>query len=177
MFANFTVRALFALMLAASLMVHQFVWSPVWLIPIIISVALNLKVAWRTPDRTAGDLIYALLIIPAELWMLTRMYSTITSWLNIWFGARRDGWAAQAAAENGKGSSGATGKLIGKLFGYTALFAAATATATWWWTTQAGTDIQERVLTTGWSVLTVLTITMTTFSLIKLLKPTRGYKP
>jgi biofilm PGA synthesis N-glycosyltransferase PgaC len=177
MFSNFVVRLMFLIMVAASVMVHQFVWSPIWLIPIGVSTALNLKVAWRTPDRTAGDIAYALLILPSELWMLTRMYSTMTSWINIWFGARRDGWAAQAAAERGGTGGGATGKLIGKIFGYTALLAAGTAAATWWWTTQAGTDIQERVLTTGWSVLTVLTIIMTGFSLLKLLKPTRGYKP
>ncbi len=174
MFANGAVRLIFALMLAASLSVHQFVWSPIWLIPIGISVLLNLKVAWRTPDRTAGDIIYALLILPAEIWTLSRIWSTVTSWLNIWFGARRDGWAVQAAAENG---SGGGSQVLGKMAGYSLLLAAGVSVLTWWWTTQAGTQIQERVLTTGWSVLTVLTVALTGFAFLKLLKPTRGYKP
>ena len=103
MLSNGLVRLLFAIMLLLALTVHQFVWSPIWLIPIAIGVALNVKVAWRVPDRTPADLVYALLVIPAELWLLSRIWSTTVSWLNIWFGARRDGWAAQAAAESGKG--------------------------------------------------------------------------
>ncbi len=175
MFANGAVRLIFALLLAASLSVHQFVWSPLWLIPIGIGMLLNLKTAWRTPDRTAGDIVYALLILPAEIWTLTRIWSTVTSWLNIWFGARRDVWAVQAAAENGGGGVGS--KLVGKIIGYGLLLGAAVAGLTWWWTTQAGSVIQEKVLTTGWSALTVLTVALTGFAFLKLFKPTRGYKP
>ena len=114
MFSNAIVRILFAAMLILAISVHQFVWNPLWLIPVGIGIAVNIKVAWRVPDRKAADIVYSLLAFPAELWMWTRMYSTVMSWLNIWFGARRDGWAAQAAAESGKGGgSSAIGKLIG----------------------------------------------------------------
>ena len=54
MLANGVVRILFATMLLLALSVHQFVWSPIWLLPILVGIALNLKVAWRVPDRTAG---------------------------------------------------------------------------------------------------------------------------
>jgi len=174
MLANGLVRLLFLIMLLLAVSVHQFVWSPIWLIPIAIGIALNLKVAWRVPNRTPADLLYAVLVVPAELWLLSRIWSTAVSWLNIWFGARRDGWAAQAAAESGKGGgSGALGKLLaGVLIG-----TAVVATGTWWWLTKAGVDIQQQVLTTGWSVITVMTLVLTGFALIKLLKPTRGYKP
>jgi poly-beta-1,6-N-acetyl-D-glucosamine synthase len=33
------------------------------------------------------------------------------------------------------------------------------------------------VLTTGWSVITVMTLVLTGFALLKPLKPTRGYRP
>ncbi len=57
MLANGVVRLLFAVMLLLALTVHQFVWSPIWLLPILVGVALNLKVAWRVPDRTSADLL------------------------------------------------------------------------------------------------------------------------
>lgn len=172
--ANGLVRLMFALMLLMALTVHQFVWSPLWLLPVLVGVALNVKVAWRVPDRTPADIVYALLVFPAELWLLTRVWSTFVSWLNIWFGARRDGWAAQAAAESGKGGGS---NVIGKIAGYGLLIGAVVAVGTWWWIEKAGVAVQETVLTTGWSIVTVTTLVLTGFALIKLLKPTRGYKP
>ena len=176
MFSNGIVRILFLVLLAASLTVHQFVWSPLWLLPIAVGIALNVKIAWRVPDRKPADILYALLVVPAEMWMVTRMWSTLVSWLNIWFGARRDGWAAQAAAESGKGGGG-NSAVIGKLLAYALAIGTGVAVATWWWIEKAGADIQRQVLTTGWAIASVLTITLTGFALIKVFKPTRGYKP
>ena len=175
MFSNGIVRLLFVVLLVLSLSVHQFVWSPLWLLPILVGIALNLKIAWRVPDRTPADLVYALLVIPAELWMISRMWSTLVSWLNIWFGARRDGWAAQAAAESGSG--GGNTKLISKLLGGALALAASVAVGMWYWIEIAGPAVQRSVLTTGWAVASVMTIILTGFALIKLFKPTRGYKP
>jgi biofilm PGA synthesis N-glycosyltransferase PgaC len=175
MFANGIVRILFLVLLAASLTVHQFVWSPLWLLPIAVGIALNVKIALRVPDRRPADIVYALLVIPAELWMVTRMWSTLVSWLNIWFGARRDGWAAQAAAESGKG--GGNSAVLGKLLGSALAIGTGVAVATWWWIDKAGPVIQRQVLTTGWAVASVLTIVLTAFALIKVFKPTRGYRP
>jgi cellulose synthase/poly-beta-1,6-N-acetylglucosamine synthase-like glycosyltransferase len=174
MLANGLVRLLFLILLVLSLTVHQFVWSPIWLIPIAIGVALNLKVAWRVPDRRPADLLYAMLVVPAELWLLSRIWSTCVSWLNIWFGARRDGWAAQAAAESGKGGGA---DVIGKLLATIIIGALVITAGTWWWIEKAGPEVQRTVLTTGWSVFTVMTLVLTGFALIKLLKPTRGYRP
>jgi hypothetical protein len=174
MFANGIVRLLFAAMLLMSLSVHQFIWNPIWLLPIAVGIAVNVKIALRVPDRTPADVIYALLVLPAELWMWSRMWSTVTSWLNIWFGARRDGWAAQAAAESGKGGGSS---VIGKMLGVSLLIAAGVGAGMWWWIEKAGPVVQRNVLTTGWSVSTVLTIVLTAFALLKVFKPTRGYKP
>ncbi len=175
MFSNGIVRVLFLVLLLLSVSVHQFVWSPLWLLPILVGIALNLKVAWRVPDRTPADLLYAILVVPAEMWMISRMWSTLVSWLNIWFGARRDGWAAQAAAESGKGA--ANTKVISKLLGGALGLAAVVAVGMWYWIDIASPEVQRSVLTTGWAVASVLTIILTGFALIKVFKPTRGYKP
>ena len=175
MFSNGIVRILFVVLLMLSLSVHQFVWSPIWFLPILVGIALNFKVAWRVPDRTPADLLYAILVIPAEMWMISRMWSTLVSWLNIWFGARRDGWAAQAAAESGKGT--ANTKVISKLLGAALALAAFVAVGMWAWIDIASPALQRSVLTTGWAIASVMTIILTGFALIKLFKPTRGYKP
>jgi cellulose synthase/poly-beta-1,6-N-acetylglucosamine synthase-like glycosyltransferase len=174
MLANGVVRILFATMLLLAISVHQFTWSPIWLLPILVGIGLNLKVAWRVPDRTPADLLYAILVIPAELWLFSRMWSTLVSWLNIWFGARRDGWAAQAAAESGKGGGG---EIIAKAIAWVFVGGLLIATGTWFWVEKASVALQETVLTTGWSVVSVITLLLTGFALIKLLKPTRGYRP
>lgn len=174
MAANGVVRLMLAVMLIASASVHQFTWSPLWLIPVGIGVALNVKIAWRVPDRTFADIVYALLVFPTELWLITRMWSTLVSWLNIWFGSRRDGWAAQAAAESGKGGGS---RVIGKILGYALLLGAVAAGSMWWWIDKAGASLQRTVLTTGWTVVSILTLILTAFVVIKVLKPTRGYKP
>jgi hypothetical protein len=174
MLANGVVRILFLVMLLLALSVHQFVWSPIWLLPVLVGVALNLKIAWRVPDRTPADLLYAILVFPAELWLLSRMWSTLVSWLNIWFGARRDGWAAQAAAESGKGGGGA---IIGKVLIWAVIGGLSIAVGTWFWVEKAGPIWQQAVLTTGWSVVSAITLVLTGFALLKLLKPTRGYRP
>jgi len=174
MMSNAVVRVMFAVMLLLAISVQQFVWSPIWLIPIGIGVALNLKIAWRVPDRTPADIVYALLVFPSELWLMSRMWSTCVSWLNIWFGKRRDGWAAQAAAESGRGGSSG---VLGKLLGYALIGGLAIAVGTWFWIEKASVQFQQNVLTTGWSVVTAITLVLTAFALIRLLKPTRGYRP
>src|ERR1700712_2229241 len=175
MFSNGIVRILFVVLLMLSLSVHQFVWSPIWFLPILVGIALNFKVAGRAPARPPADLLYAILVIPAEMWMISRMWSTLVSWLNIWFGARRDGWAAQAAAESGKGT--ANTKLISKLLGTALALATIVAIGMWAWIDIATPALQRTVLTTGWAIASVMTIILPGFALIKLFKPTRGYKP
>lgn len=118
------IRVALVLLLAAALMVNQFVWSWVWAIPPVLASALNVKSAWRVPGRRIGDLVFGFLLLPAEAWLLFRIYSTSISWANVLFGKKRDGWAAQAAAERG----GAAGNgLVPKLLVRTVVASAASA--------------------------------------------------
>ena len=45
-------------------MVHKYRWSWLWAIPPGVAILLNLKLAWRVPNRTIGDLISAALLVP-----------------------------------------------------------------------------------------------------------------
>ena len=167
------IRLVFVLLAVAAVVVHQFVWSWVWAVPPVLAALLNVKSAWRVPGRRVGDLVFGALLLPAEAWLCFRIYSTGLSWANVLFGKKRDGWAAQAAAERG----GAASRAVGKLVGGTVLACAASAGLTFWWLQYAGADVQRKVLTIGWGVLAVLTLVRTASVIVKLLKPTRGYRP
>ena len=174
MLANGLVRLLFLMLLVLSLTVHQFVWSPIWLLPVLVGVALNLKVAWRVPDRTPADLFYAILVFPAELWLLSRNVVDTgflvehlvrrsagrmgrTGRRGVRQGRRRRGHRQDPAVVAGRCTHHCRRHLVlGR---------------------KAGAQLQQTVLTTGWSVVSVITLLLTGFAFIKLLKPTRGYRP
>jgi hypothetical protein len=162
------------LLLAAALMVHQYVWSWIWAVPPVLAAMLNVRIAWHVPGRRFGDLLFGVVLFPAELWLLFRIYSTGLSWLNVLFGKKRDGWAAQAAAERGAGSGGG---FMGKLVLAAVLAILTSGGLVYWWLTLAGPLVQRQVLTAGWGALAMLTTVRTISVLIKLLKPTRGYRP
>jgi hypothetical protein len=86
------------------------------------------------------------------------------------------GVTSRYALDINPGRGGGSG-VLGELLGIVLLGGAVVAGATWWWITQASAQVQERVLTTGWSVVTVMTLVLTGFALIKLFTPTRGYRP
>jgi membrane-associated phospholipid phosphatase len=70
---NALTRALFVVLLTASIAVDAFAWNWIWLAPPVLAILLNLKHARKIPGRTRADLVIA--------------------------GIRRDGWARQYKAE------------------------------------------------------------------------------
>lgn len=96
------IRMLFAVLLAISLSRGAYVWFWVWAIPPALAVILNLRIAAKMPNRTAGDMVTAALLIPAEGYLVLRLAGWMVAWWSVIFGIRRDGWSAQYRAE-GKG--------------------------------------------------------------------------
>lgn len=166
------IRVALVLMLTAAVSVHQFIWAWIWAVPPLSAVVLNLKTAWRVPGRKPGDLMFALALFPAELWLWTRIWTTSLSWANVLFGKRRDGWEAQRRAESGQGA-GSYGKLIVAFVSVAVAFSVLSV----WWTQHASVLQQRAVLTTGWGALAALTLFRTAAIFIKILKPTKGYRP
>ena len=66
---NIASRIGFLLLLMAALSIHAFVFNPIWLIPPVIAMLLNLRLALAMKDKSASDLLYAGLIFPAEFYM------------------------------------------------------------------------------------------------------------
>ena len=105
MLFNITARMGFLLLLAAALSIHAFVFNPIWLIPPAVATLLNLRISAAMHDKSAIDIFYAMLILPAELYMWIRMGHFVSAWVQFFARVEKDNWAAQAAAERGRGSA------------------------------------------------------------------------
>ncbi len=165
MLFNITTRMAFILLLAASLSIHAFVFNPIWLIPPVVAAGLNLRLAASMHDKSASDLLYAALFFPAEFYLWIRMGHFMTAWTQFFARTEKDNWAAQAAAEKGRGSSYVFPAIV---------VAAVLVVLTIAWQNQS-VSIQSATLSVGWPVLYLVTVLQTLFMLRKLIRRHRGF--
>ncbi|MBM7808630.1 cellulose synthase/poly-beta-1,6-N-acetylglucosamine synthase-like glycosyltransferase [Geodermatophilus bullaregiensis] len=165
MLFNISARMGFLLLLAAALSIDAFVFNPVWLIPPAVAMLLNLRIALSMHDKSAVDIFYALLIAPAELYMWVRMGHFVTAWVQFFARVEKDNWAAQAAAERGRGSA----------YVMPAVCALATFLVLIYAWSQQSIGVQSAILSIGWPVLYLLTVLQTVFMVKKLVRRQRGF--
>jgi cellulose synthase/poly-beta-1,6-N-acetylglucosamine synthase-like glycosyltransferase len=162
---NISTRMAFALLLAAALSIDAFVFNPIWLIPPAVATLLNLRIAASMHDKSASDIFYALLFLPSELYMWVRMGHFVTAWVQFLARVEKDNWAAQAAAERGRGSA----------YVMPALCAVATFLVLIFAWGQQSINVQSAILSIGWPVLYLVTVLQTLFMIKKLLRRQRGF--
>lgn len=166
MLLNMVTRILFVVLLAGSLSIHAFVFSPVWLIPPLIAILLNLRIALSMKKRNVRDILFAVLVFPAEFYMWIRMGHFIRAWSKFASNKKVDNWAEQAKAERGSGNA----HLAPLLFVLAAIIA---IVAAW---TQLSPVVQSTILWAGWPVLGVITVLQTLSMFGKLIRRQRGYR-
>jgi cellulose synthase/poly-beta-1,6-N-acetylglucosamine synthase-like glycosyltransferase len=164
MLTNIGTRMAFLLLLAAALSIHAFVFNPIWLIPPVIAVVLNLRLALAMHDKSASDLVHCLLL-PTELYMWVRIGHFLTAWLQFFARVEKDNWAAQAAAEKGRGAG-----YVFPIF----IFAAIFGMLIFAWGQQS-IGVQAAILSIGWPVLYIITVTQTLFMVRKVFRRQRGF--
>ncbi|WP_433367464.1 glycosyltransferase family 2 protein [Actinoplanes sp. CA-142083] len=162
---NIGSRLGFLLLLVAALSIHAFVFNPIWLIPPVVAMVLNFRLAMAMKDKSASDLLYAVLIIPAELYMWIRMGHFVSAWAQFLAKTDKDNWAAQANAEKGKGSAYVMPLVV---------LLAVMGGAIYAWSQQS-VGVQSAILSLGWPVLYIATIAQTVFMLRKLVRRHRGF--
>jgi cellulose synthase/poly-beta-1,6-N-acetylglucosamine synthase-like glycosyltransferase len=165
MLFNIATRMAFVLLLAASLSIHAFVFNPIWLIPPVVAAGLNLRLACSMHDKSASDLAYAGLFFPAEFYLWVRMGHFLTAWTQFLTRTEKDNWAAQAAAEKGRGSS----------YVFPAIVVVTTLvvlTIAW---QHFSVGVQSATLSVGWPVLYLITVLQTLFMIRKLFRRHRGF--
>jgi biofilm PGA synthesis N-glycosyltransferase PgaC len=166
MVINITTRFLFVMLLAGSLNIHAFVFSPWWLIPPLAAMWLNFRVARSMEFANRRDYLFALLIFPAEIYMVIRMGHFVRAWLKFFSRQQTDNWAAQAKAERGKG--------VAWMYPFLgALFILVIAGAVW---VQLPIGLRSDVLAVCWPILGVITVLQTAWMTIKAMKRYRGFK-
>jgi hypothetical protein len=166
MLTNIFTRIAFLMLLAASLSINAFVFSPVWLIPPLVAVLLNVRIAYSMKNRTWRDIVFAATAIPAEVYMWLRAGHFLRAWAKFLSKVKVDNWADQAKAERGSGNAYLMPLIVlGVCFvvlGYT------------WF--QLPVMIQSSILWLGWPVLYTITIAQTVVMAGKLFRRQRGYR-
>jgi len=167
MLTNLFVRVAFTTLLVASLSIGAFVFSPWWLIPPVVAMLLNLRVARAMEACDSRDLMFAGLIVPAEVFMWVRISHFLRSWTRFLSRKKVDNWAMQAKAERGGGS-------IGHWVPFIMLAIVALAVAVIWGLLSPVT--QSAILWIGWPIVGVVTVIQTVFMAFKLFQRHQGFK-
>ncbi|TFB87109.1 glycosyltransferase family 2 protein [Cryobacterium algoricola] len=166
MAVNIVTRGLFIVLLAASLSIGAFVFSPVWLIPPLVALLLNFRTAWSMKNRNGRDFFFALAWFPAEIYMWVRIGHFLRAWTKFASNKQVDNWAEQAKAERGSGNA----------FLFPLIFATAFFAALVFIWLQLPVVAQSTVLWIGWPILGVTTIIQTLTMFGTLVKRHRGYR-
>ncbi|WP_441005492.1 glycosyltransferase family 2 protein [Arthrobacter sp. PsM3] len=165
MVINILTRVSFIMLLAASLSIHAWVFYPVWLIPPVVAVILNLRIALSIKGKSGRDIAFALLAVPAEIYLWLRMGHFVRAWGKFFTSAQTDNWAAQARAERGAGSAYLMPAVVFLVVGLGMIYA---------WL-QLPVGVQSGILSVGWPVLYITTMVQTTFMLRKTLRGHQGF--
>ncbi|SDG61417.1 glycosyltransferase family 2 protein [Microbacterium pygmaeum] len=166
MLTNLFVRVAFITLLAASLSIGAFVFSPWWLIPVGMALALNLRMAMTMKNHDSRDILFAVLFFPAEIYMWIRLAHFLRSWTRFLSRKKVDNWAMQAKAEKGAGLGHWTPLIV--------VFAVVIALAFIW--TLLGTVAQSTILWIGWPIVGVVTVLQTLMMFLRLVRRQHGFK-
>jgi cellulose synthase/poly-beta-1,6-N-acetylglucosamine synthase-like glycosyltransferase len=165
MLFNIVTRVSFIMLLAASLSIQAYVFYPVWLIPPLVAISLNLRIATSIRGKSGKDIAFALLAIPAEIYLWLRMGHFVRAWTKFFTSTQTDNWAAQARAERGAGSAHVMPAVVFAIISVGLIGA---------WQQQT-VDVQSAILSMGWPVLYITTMVQTAFMLRKALRRHRGF--
>lgn len=167
MLTNLFVRVAFFILLAGSLSIDAFVFSPLWLIPPVVAMLLNLRIAMTMKHVDRRDVLFAVLFFPAELFMWIRLGHFVRSWTRFLSRKKVDNWAMQAQAEKGVRSGGYWMPFV--------VLVAVLLTMTVVWT-MLGPVVQSSILWVGWPIVGVVTVIQTLLMFFKLIRRHQGYK-
>ncbi|MBC7724482.1 MAG: glycosyltransferase family 2 protein [Burkholderiaceae bacterium] len=166
MAVNAATRVMFLVLLVSSLSIGAFVFSPIWLVPSIVAVLLNVRITLSMKHRNWRDFLFSMTIVPAEVYMWIRLGHFFRAWTKFLSRKQVDNWAAQAKAERGSGNAYLIPVLV-------VLIAAAAIVFGWF---QLSAAAQSDILWVGWPILGAITTLQTIGMVVKLARRQRGYR-
>ncbi|MEE6132131.1 glycosyltransferase family 2 protein [Priestia flexa] len=155
--SDLLIRLLFVLLLAVALATDQFYWTWIWAIPIGLASILNVILALKTPMHRPIDVILSGLLISPEIYLWVNLVTFNQVWIERLAATKKDGWANQYAAENGKTKS----KLTQGLLSLCLFIAFVVMLCIYFRDFLTSTPVQQSIypyLMNGWILLTYLTI-------------------
>lgn len=141
-------------------------FSPIWLIPSVMAILLNIRIAVSMKNRDAKDFIFAMTLVPAEVYMWVRLGHFFRAWSKFLSRKQTDNWAEQAKAERGSGNAYLTPIIL-------AVVVMALLVVTWF---QLAVVVQSTILWIGWPILGTITGLQTINMFFKLIRRQRGYR-
>lgn len=166
MLVNGFTRIMFVLLLVASLSIHAFVFSPIWLIPPAVAILLNTRIALSMKNRDWKDVVFAATLVPAEIYMVIRLGHFFRAWSKFLSRKQTDNWAEQAKAERGSGNAYLTPVIL-------VVLVMIAASIGWF---LLPVVVQSSILWVGWPILGVITAIQTLTMTASLLRRHRGYR-
>lgn len=167
MVLNMYTRFAFLTLLTCSLLFRAWEFNPLWLIPPVIATFLNFRIARSMRDMGRRDFLFAVLWLPSELYIWTRMGHFLRAWGKFFFTKDSDNWALQAKAESGKGRSTYLVPLgLAFVAGLTIVVVFL----------QLPTPFKSWFLWINWNVLAVVTIVQSGWLFLKCLRRYRGFQ-
>ena len=96
---NLSLRILFFVVLITSIALNQFIFSPLWLLPIALSIIQSVLVATKVPNSSFREIFRSIMFIPGEIYYVRTLAVWLDSAILAVVNVRRDGWANQHKAE------------------------------------------------------------------------------
>ena len=92
-------RVLLVLFVAGSLAGGSLAFEWWWIVPPMLSVLANARIALSMSRRSGADILYALAYLPDEIYRTVRSVTHVTAWIQVLGRRECDRWTAQASAE------------------------------------------------------------------------------
>ena len=103
LWSNGITRIALAILVPASLLLNNFTYNWIFLLPLLFSVILNTIVAFKTPQKRFIDVFLSAITFSSEFAIWFDFITDIKSWREISRVERKDTWASQYKAESGVG--------------------------------------------------------------------------
>ncbi|MFZ1242748.1 MAG: glycosyltransferase family 2 protein, partial [Candidatus Saccharimonas sp.] len=109
---NVLIRVMFVTLMMSGVLLDRYVFSPIWLVPIGLSILQSVLIAIKLPNRSFGEVVRSLLFLPGEIYYLRTLSVWIESVLSLFANIRKDGWKRQYAAEAGRKRAAVSGWIV-----------------------------------------------------------------
>ncbi|MCA9334911.1 glycosyltransferase family 2 protein, partial [Candidatus Saccharibacteria bacterium] len=167
---NLTLRVLFAAVLITSIALNQFIFSPLWFIPIVLAIIQSILVATKVPNPTFREIVRSIMFIPGEIYYTRILAVWLDSALMAIANVQRDGWANQHKAEAAVRRSAFSSWLL-------IITTIATPTVAIFMANRfLPVDVISNILTTMWYTVTILTVGSTVSMAYFILRIIRNYR-